>query len=174
VHQTTPPIPSPFGEPKTASFEPPARSTPKYAEPEPAPAFNPFEPQAATAGQEVAQAEWTPPPAPDASWQNREVGQNTPFQPPPAGVAGQNKTLAVVSLILGILSFLCCSWFVVGLAAVITGFIARSKASNQPTLFGGSGLATAGIITGAISMLLGVIFWILYFMGFLVGMIPNM
>jgi hypothetical protein len=175
VHQTTPPIPSPFAEPKRAEFERQPQSTPQFAQAEPStPAFDPFEPQASTADTAVAQAEWTPPPAPDSSWQNQPIGQNTPFQPPPAGAGGENKTLAIVSLVLGVLSLFCCSWFVFGLAAVITGFIARSKANSQPSIYGGGGLATAGIIIGVLSMILGAVFWVLYFMGFLVGLIPNM
>ncbi|MEO7659526.1 MAG: hypothetical protein ABIV48_07915, partial [Pyrinomonadaceae bacterium] len=60
-------------------------------------------------------AEWTPPPAPDVSWQNKEIGANTPFQPPVSGEAGQSKVLAIVSLVTGILSIFCCSSiFIVG------------------------------------------------------------
>lgn len=109
-------------------------------------------------------AEWTPPPAPDASWQNQEIGANTPFQPPPAGVAagGQNKTLAIISMITGIVGFLCCSSiFIVGLAAIVLGFIANSKASGDPNAYGGKGMAWAGIILGFVSLLVGAIYWIL-------------
>ncbi len=117
-------------------------------------------------------AEWTPPPAPAASWQDQGIGSNTPFQPPPVGAGGQNKTLAIVSLVCGILSFLCCSsLFVVGLAAIITGFMARGKANSDPNEFGGGGLALAGIILGALSLIIGVVYWILVLTGAI--SIPN-
>jgi hypothetical protein len=117
--------------------------------------------------------EWTPPPQPDLSWQNQEIGANTPFQMPPAGTAGQNKTLAIVSLVCGILSLICCSWFIPGIAAIVMGFIARSKANSDPANYGGAGLALGGIITGALSLVLGVIVIILYFAGALAGVIGS-
>lgn len=102
-------------------------------------------------------AEWTPPPAPVAGWQNQEIGSNTPFQPPPAGVAGgENKTLAIVSLVLGILSCLCCFSVITGPAGLITGFMAKKKAEENPAEYGGRGLALGGMITGAIGFLIGV------------------
>ncbi len=134
------------------SFEPPA---PAF-EPPPSPAFQAV-PSAFDTPPAAPVAEWTPPPAPDASWQNQEIGSNTPFQPPPAGVAGgENKTLAIVSLVLGILSCLCCFSVVTGPAALITGFMARKKADEDPAQYGGRGLALGGMITGAIGFLIGV------------------
>lgn len=140
---------TPVAEPQEAQTLIQPQGAPEPFEP---PAPSPFQPQAA-----APVAEWTPPPAPDASWQNQEIGQNTPFQPPPAGVgADQNKTLAVVSLVLGILSIPCCG-FLTGIPAVIVGFIARSKAASEPHLYTGQGLALAGIITGALGTVLGFI-----------------
>lgn len=186
------PMPEPDLEPEPAapafdeaatimqpSFEPPP--APVF-EPAPEPMFeppppSPFEPAPVPAAFEppppAPVAEWAPPPAPDASWQNQEIGTNTPFQPPPAGVAGQNKTLAIVSLVCGILSLVCCSWFVPGIAAIVMGFIARGKANSDPANYGGAGLALGGIITGAISILLGIVFVILYLAGALAGSLGN-
>jgi len=110
--------------------------------------------------------QWTPPPAPEPAWQDQQVGSNTPFQSPPAGAAGQSQGLAIASLVCGILSLLCCNWFVVGLAAVIMGFIARNKAKTDPANYTGAGMALGGLITGAVSLLIGVVFWILYVLGF--------
>ena len=165
------PQPSPFSAPQPVAEEP------AVMEPDPEPDSPSFD-EAATMIQPTFStpfdlpptpapvAEWTPPPAPDAAWQNQEIGSNTPFQPPPAGAAGQTKTLAIVSLICGILSILCCSSvFVVGLAAIVTGFMAKSKADNNPNEFGGTGLAWGGIITGAVSLLFGVLYWILILTG---------
>lgn len=163
------PIPSPFDEPKPMSYEVPS---PQFSEPEPAreePAFNPFD-QPSPAP--MAQAEWTPPPAPDASWQNQEIGQNTPFQPPPAGTGGVNQTLPIISLILGIVSLCCYISPVTGIAAVITGFIGMKNANNDPQNYGGKGLAIAGMITGGLFALIAIAYWIfvIVFYGSMIGL----
>jgi len=107
-------------------------------------------------------AEWTPPPAPDASWQNQQIGSNTPFQPPPAGVAGENKTLAIVSLVAGILGVtICCGGLIPSIVAIITGYMARSKAAENPAEYGGAGLAMGGMITGVVGLVLGIVLIIL-------------
>lgn len=163
------PIPSPFDVGMPPGYKKPPTDLP-YKEPEEKKeeASNPFDsPFGSPFGSEqplnqpMKQSDWTPPPAPDASWQNQEIGQNTPFQPPPAA-AGQNQTLAIVSLVVGILSLFCCGWFIPGIAAIVIGFIAKNKADQNPNEFGGRGLALGGIITGGISILLGIIVVILY------------
>lgn len=170
------PPPSPFSEPSPAN-EPAIPAPPVFLEPEPssqeADTVIPPEVAAAVAPPPAPMQEWTPPPPPDASWQNQEIGSNTPFQPPPAGAGGENKTLAIVSLVCGILSLICCSWFIPGIAAIVMGFIARSKANSDPANYGGAGLAMGGIITGAISVVLGIIVIILYFVGALAGALGN-
>ena len=88
-------------------------------------------------------------------------------------VDGQNKTLAIISLICGIASLICCSWFLPGIAAVVLGFMARGKAKANPAEYGGAGMALAGIITGAISLVMGVIVIILYLAGAMAGSIGN-
>jgi hypothetical protein len=167
---SVPPIPSPFDEPKRSTYEPPVYepSTPSFAEPEPVkdePAFNPFD-QPASAP--IAQAEWTPPPAPDAGWQNQQIGQNTPFQPPPAGVGGVNQTLPIVSLVFGIVSLCCYISPVTGIVALVTGFMGLKNANNDPQNYGGKGLAIAGMITGGVFLLLGLLYWI--YIIFVVGL----
>ena len=167
---TRPPIPSPFGERETPSFEPPAAPDFKpYPEPSaPAsetPAYDPFnEPQAPSAMEPAA---WTPPPVPDASWQNQEIGQNTPFQPPPAGTA-VNQTLPIVSLVLGIISLCCYISPITGIAALITGYKGMKNADRDPQHYGGRGLALAGMITGGIFLVLGLLYWlyIIFVIGF--------
>jgi hypothetical protein len=157
-----PPIPSPFDKSMPPGYHPP--TTPPFAEPEKPfgtgqDAFNqtPFgEPQP------LEQASWSPPPAPDAGWQNQEIGQNTPFQPPVAGGSGQNQTLAIVSLVLGILSIPCCGFIIFGIAALVTGFMAKGKAEQNPNEYGGRGLALGGMIIGAITIILGIIANIVY------------
>lgn len=165
------PIPSPFDDAPKPSYEMPANPPmPTYKEPEPPfgsqsnpfnqPSFN----QGENINQNMQQQNWNPPPAPDSSWQNQNIGQNTPFHPPSVG-GGHNQTLAIISLVLGILSIPCCGFLLFGIASMITGFIAKSKADQNPGEYGGRNLALAGIIIGAITILLGIIVNILYFLG---------
>lgn len=166
------PIPSPFGDaPKPSLKTPP--SPPPFKEPESPSPFgsqnNPFD-QASfnrqdNANQNLQQSDWTPPPAPDAGWQNQNVGQNTPFQPPPAAGGGQNQTLPIVSLVLGIVSVCCPLGVIAGLGAIITGFLGMKNANNNPGQFGGKGLAIAGLILGGIFFLLSLLWWILQLLG---------
>jgi hypothetical protein len=73
--------------------------------------------------------------------------------------------------VLGILGLtICCGWFIVSLAAVITGFMARSKASSDPANYGGAGLGLGGLITGLIGLLGSIIVWIYVALNFAVIM----
>lgn len=153
------PPPSPFS---TSEPEPPA---PSFIEPEPEPAPPPMADEPETMIQPPPAFEppppapveqWTPPPAPDANWQNQEIGSNTPFNPPPAGVAGQSQGLAIAAMICGILSCLCCLSIFTGPAGAIMGFIARKKANEDPANYGGGTFATVGMITGVIGFIIGI------------------
>jgi hypothetical protein len=158
--QEEPPPPAPsFGEadtmihsPSSSTFEEPAPAppvSPVFEEPAPAsPA--PWEPQSAP-----PPAPWEPPPAPDASWKGQEIGSNTPFQPPVAA-GGPSQGLAVGSLVCGVLSCLCCLSVLTGPAAVIMGFVAKKKADEDPSQYGGRGMAMGGIITGIVGFLIGI------------------
>jgi Domain of unknown function (DUF4190) len=161
--KTTPPIPSPFGgSPPSpmAEVEPPAFNAPEpeppaFVQPEPpAPAFNPFDNPAPEVNAPLAESNWTPTPAAqDHSWQNEPM-QNPQYQPGsgiPAG--GQNQTLAIVSLVLGIAGLIFCGGLT-GPPALITGIMAKKKATNNPAEYGGAGLALGGIITGILGTLL--------------------
>jgi Domain of unknown function (DUF4190) len=109
----------------------------------------------------MSQSEWTPPPSPGSSFQNQPGGKS--MQSPPPAAAGQNKTLSIISLVCGILGLtVCCGSFIVSLVALILGFMARSKANSDPMHYGGSGLATVGLITGALGLVGSVIVWIVY------------
>ena len=153
---TTPPIPSPFEE-KPSTYEAPP-PPPSFAEPEPVreePAFNPFDqPQ----GGAMAQSEWTPPPVPNAGWQDPGMGQGVP--PPPAPGASVNQTLPIVSLVFGIVSLCCYISPLTGIVALVTGFMGLKNVNRDPQHFGGKGLAIAGMITGGVFFLLGVLYWI--------------
>ncbi|CAN5311754.1 hypothetical protein BH20BAC1_BH20BAC1_19490 [soil metagenome] len=163
-----PPIPSPFDRSMPPRYQTP--SVPPFKEAEiKAEALNtPYAEQVEQQNQQMQQPDWSPP-APAASWENKEIGQNTPFQPLPAG-QGQNQTLAIVSLVLGILSIPCCGFILLGIAAVVTGFMAKNKTEQNPNEYGGRGLALGGIILGGITILIGIILNIVYF---LVGLPMN-
>jgi hypothetical protein len=89
-----------------------------------------------------------------------------PAGPPPAGSpyggpgTGQSTNgKAIASLVLGICSIVLCLGFLAGIPAVILGRIAKREiAEGNGT---GDGLANAGLITGIIGIVLGVL-WLLY------------
>ncbi len=70
-----------------------------------------------------------------------------------------SSTLAIVSLVCGlvglIVSCCCCLGLVSGIAAIITGALSIKK--QNP----GKGMAIAGIITGAVAVVLYLILWII-------------
>ncbi|MDQ3711162.1 MAG: DUF4190 domain-containing protein [Acidobacteriota bacterium] len=142
------------GQPEPASQSPFGQS-PSFGQPEP---FNP----------PMQHTEWTPPPAPVSEWQNQDLGANQSFQPSGASV-GQNQTLAIVSLVCGILSMVCCFSVITGPAGLITGFMAKNKADQDPAQFGGRGLALAGMITGGIGTIIGILVVILQILGAFAG-----
>ena len=166
--KTSPPIPSPFGEPKPPQFIDPKPKESKPLEPA-APiagavggSVNPFDAPKPSAQADQHPAEWQPPAAPEANWQGQGLGKDTPFQPPP--VKGPSSVLAIVSVILGLVGlvallptilFLFCGILPIGLglAAIITGFMARSRAKSKPAEYGGGGLAMGGIILGVLSFI---------------------
>ena len=143
-------VESPFG----SGYQEAAGSSP-FQTPSPFGNAEPF-------NQSAPPAEWTPPPAPVSEWQNQDLGANTPFQPPGA-TGGQDQTLAIVSLVCGILGLICCG-LVTGIPAIITGYMAKNNADSNPNQYGGRGLAVAGMIMGGISVLfsiLGIIYYII-------------
>lgn len=138
------------------------------------PLENSYNPPPASFDPPVQNSEWNPPPAPADNWQNQEIGSNTPFNPPPAGTTGQNQTLAIVSLILGIISIPCCGFVIFGIGAAVTGFLAKKKAEENPAEYGGRGLAMAGMIIGAITAVLGLILTILQLFFGVLGSMGNL
>ncbi len=72
----------------------------------------------------------------------------------PVAVDSSNNTLGIISLvsgIIGVLLFLCCSYIsvVLGIVALICGILAYQQKQQY---------ALAGIILGAVSIVLGIIF----------------
>lgn len=72
--------------------------------------------------------------------------------PPPQ----KRQGLSIASLVLGILSVAGCVLFA-GLPAIIAGHIARGRARRQPDVYGGAGLALAGLVMGYIGTALTVV-----------------
>ncbi len=69
------------------------------------------------------------------------------------------KTLGIISLVLGIISFTCCGSFVTGIVGIILGFMGRSK-SKQAGL--SNGMATAGLILSALAVIIALIALVIY------------
>lgn len=78
------------------------------------------------------------------------------YQQPPAPTAIQTSTLAIVSLVAGILG-----WSLVptlgAIVAVITGHMAKNEIRRSGGMMGGDGLATAGLILGYLHLALVVV-----------------
>jgi hypothetical protein len=173
------PIPSPFDLSMPPGYQIPSAPMPPYKEAEveeiKAEALNtPFAEEVQQGNQQIEAQGWNPPPSPNADWQNQQIGQNTPFQPPPAGVGGQNKTMAFVALGLGIVGLLglipaliipLCGApsMLLGIGAIVTGFLARSRAKAQPEQYGGAGLGIGGLVLGVLCLIAPIAIFIFYF-----------
>jgi len=71
------------------------------------------------------------------------------------------KGLAIASLVLGIISILPLGLFgvaavalIAAIAAIVLGCVALNKIKKEPAIYRGKGMAIAGIITSALSLLL--------------------
>ncbi|MEJ7625158.1 MAG: DUF4190 domain-containing protein [Pyrinomonadaceae bacterium] len=181
---TASPPPSPFsdGKPDESPYSDPMPAPPFFEEPSQPKRFDEAETMIAPSFGSPSSydptppvAEWTPPPAPESSWENQQIGATTPFQAPMANLTGDNKTLAIVSLVLGILGLtICCGTILPSIAALVTGFMARSKSMQNPNEYGGQGLAMAGIITGALGLVGSVIVLIFWLLGTFASVVGNM
>lgn len=60
---------------------------------------------------------------------------------------------AVAALVLGICSIMCCGGILLGLPAVVLGFMGRKDIQKSDGAMDGNGLAVAGIVTGLIGSL---------------------
>ncbi len=131
---------------------------------------NPFDSPSQPLNVNAAPAEWQPPAAPDANWQGQALGKDTPFQPP--AVKGPSSMLAIISIVLGLLglltvlptiAFFICGILPIGLgiAAMVTGFMGRSRAKAKPEEYSGAGLAMGGIILGVLSFLAPIVITII-------------
>ncbi|MDQ5844660.1 MAG: DUF4190 domain-containing protein, partial [Acidobacteriota bacterium] len=87
--------------------------------------------------------------------------------------ASQQKTLAVASLVLGIVSMTigwCCYFGVLsGPIAIVLGFVALSQIKKDPSRYGGKGMAIGGIVTGGLYFLFLALIILIYGLSFLVS-----
>lgn len=137
-----------FPEPPATAVMPPPRPTDYgLGSPSPGP---PQSPEPYRWSTEAPPPVWTPPPPP-------------PIYP---RTQQQQQTVAVVSLVLGIASVTfgwLCGGFILGIAALILGFIALSQIKKNPSRYGGKPLAIGGMVTGGIAFVIHLIilaFWI--------------
>lgn len=80
----------------------------------------------------------------------------------------QTSTLAVISLVFGILAWILVP--VIGaIVAIITGHMARSEIRRSGGAIEGDGMAVAGLVLGYVSLLLGLA--VLFFVIFVIGLV---
>jgi hypothetical protein len=77
----------------------------------------------------------------------------------------KTSPLAIVSLVLGILGIPCCTFFVFGIGAVVTGYLGRKQINESHGALKGGGMATAGLILGIVTIVLAIVVWILNLSG---------
>ncbi len=96
-----------------------------------------------------------PPPPPQQPWGSPPPGGPWPGAapyPPPK----PNSSLAVVSLVFGIIQFFVCP-IIGGIVAIVTGHVARGRAKRSQGAEGGAGMALAGVILGYAGIALTII-----------------
>ena len=73
--------------------------------------------------------------------------------------------MAIISLVTGILGIVCCGSFIFGIAALILGFLGRKEINESNGTKKGAGLAMAGLVLGAVGIVLVLVYWILVIAG---------
>jgi len=118
-----------------------------------------------------------PPPPPPGDDQGSGWGQQPPppgQQPPPPGYGydqgyGQqppkNSVMAISSLVLGILGFVCCGCGLFSIAAIVLGVLGKKEIAESNGAKTGAGMAQAGFILGIVGIAISVLYWILYAAG---------
>ncbi len=112
---------------------------------------------------------YRPPPVPAVPRPVQGVWQ----PPPPPRVAVPQQSLAVASLVLGLVSITigwCCSFGILtSPLAIALGIAALLQIKNHPTKFGGKGMAIAGIVTGGLYVVFIVMMIIIYGIAIIAG-----
>jgi hypothetical protein len=109
-------------------------------------------------------AQYTPPAPIQSGWMP---------PPPPAYPAKPEQTLAVASMVLGIVSITvgwCCSFGILtSPIALVLGIVALVQIKNDPVKHGGKGFAIGGVVMGALYFAILAIIIVVYGIGVLMG-----
>lgn len=112
-----------------------------------------------------------------SSTDSRSRTPNTPSPwqppPPPAMMAGPSQSLAVSSMVLGLVSITlgwCCSFgLLTAPVAIVLGIYSLSQIKSQPTRHTGKPLAIAGIVSGGLYFVLLAVIVLIYGLGILLS-----
>ncbi len=77
--------------------------------------------------------------------------------------------MAVISLVCGILSLVCCGGFPLAIVAIILGNISKKKIRESNGTIGGAGMAQAGFVLGIIGLVVSVVLIVLWIILLIVG-----
>jgi hypothetical protein len=114
---------------------------------------------------------YKPPPIQMSTPQSMQPGWSPP--PPPAYAAQPQKTMALFSMILGIVSITIgwCCWFGVltSPVAIGLGIFALFQIKQDPSKYGGKGMAIAGIVTGSLYFVFAALIAIIWGLGVLMS-----
>lgn len=107
------------------------------------------------------------------------AGPGYPPPPPPMAPGGypmgpgmqpqKTNPLAIVSLVTALLGIPCCGFILLGAVGAVTGFLARKQIAESGGMEKGDGMAKAGMIIGAIMVVLGIVYWVLVLAGVATG-----
>ncbi len=126
-------------------------------------------------GSPVSQPSPPPPVAPPATYRPPQTPQAgwSPPPPPVVRVDSAEKTLAVASMVLGLVSITigwCCYFGVLtGPIAIGLGLYSLSQIRKDPKRYGGKGMAIAGIVTGALYFVFMALIALIYGLSFMMG-----
>lgn len=113
---------------------------------------------------------YTPPPVQAIAPQSFQRGWQPP---PPPRIAAPQQSLAVVSLVLGIVSLTlgwCCSFgLLTAPIALALGIVSLVQIKNHPTKYSGKGMAIGGIVTGGLYFVFIALMILIYGMAILAG-----
>ena len=117
------------------------------------------------------------PPSPQPyGWANDSPQVWRPPPPPARPTGGQQQTLAIISLVLGLLSITfgwICGGPVFGLFAVILGGIALMQIKSSPAQHTGKPFAIVGMITGGLALLVTIAMMAFWFIMLIIGSVSH-